>query len=101
MIYMRNITITTAKSATYLENVGSWVCDRRSRRGHPVRGVGACAAAGRSASRDPQADANLLWTALHGVVTLRVAAPDFPWPDLGTQLPQLVERLALLGPGSG
>lgn len=23
MIYMRNITITTAKSATYLENVGS------------------------------------------------------------------------------
>lgn len=66
-----------------------------------VDGVGACAAAGRSASRDPQADANLLWTALHGVVTLRVAAPDFPWPDLGTQLPQLVERLALLGPGSG
>lgn len=25
MIYMRNITITTAKSATYLENVGSEV----------------------------------------------------------------------------
>ena len=25
MIYMRNITITTAKSATYLENVGSMV----------------------------------------------------------------------------
>ena len=25
MIYMRNITITTAKSATYLENVGSIV----------------------------------------------------------------------------
>jgi len=27
MIYMRNITITTAKSATYLENVGSYPPD--------------------------------------------------------------------------
>ena len=25
MIYMRNITITTAKSATYLENVGKYL----------------------------------------------------------------------------
>ena len=27
MIYMRNITITTAKSATYLENVGETLAD--------------------------------------------------------------------------
>ena len=28
MIYMRNITITTAKSATYLENVGLYLSSR-------------------------------------------------------------------------
>ncbi|MCZ2858587.1 TetR/AcrR family transcriptional regulator [Blastococcus sp. VKM Ac-2987] len=61
-----------------------------------VEGVGACVAAGRSGSRDPQADANLLWTALHGMVTLRAAAPDVPWPAFDTQLAQLVGRLALL-----
>ncbi|MGY1915058.1 TetR/AcrR family transcriptional regulator [Blastococcus sp. SYSU DS0973] len=64
-----------------------------------VDGVGACVAAGRSASRDPQADANLLWTALHGMVTLRAAAPEVPWPELDPQLRDLVSRLALLTPG--
>ena len=35
MIYMRNITITTAKSATYLENVG--LLDRKGQRAAKVR----------------------------------------------------------------
>lgn len=61
-----------------------------------VDGVGACVAAGRSGSRDPQADAHLLWMALHGMVTLRAAAPHVPWPAADTQLTQLVGRLALL-----
>ena len=33
MIYMRNITITTAKSATYLENVGEQTFSRTAQRG--------------------------------------------------------------------
>lgn len=61
--------------------------------------LGACRAAGRSASTDPFADAAALWAALHGFAELRAAAPVFPWPaDL---LDRLVERLALLTDGSG
>ncbi|TYP83795.1 TetR/AcrR family transcriptional regulator [Blastococcus xanthinilyticus] len=66
-----------------------------------VDGVAACVHAGRSASQDPQAEANLLWTALHGVVTLRSAAPEVRWPELEPQLRALVTRLALLKPGAG
>jgi AcrR family transcriptional regulator len=64
-----------------------------------VAAVAACVAAGRSASRDPHADAGLVWTALHGVVSLRSAGPELPWPDLGTQVGELVSRLALLEQG--
>jgi hypothetical protein len=61
-----------------------------------VRGVEACVTAGRSRSQDPRADAGLIWTALHGVVTLRSAAPQLPWPDLDPQLRAAVTRLALI-----
>ena len=61
-----------------------------------VDAVAACAESGRSASRDPRADATLVWTALHGMVTLRAAAPDVPWPELAGQLRAVVSRLALL-----
>jgi hypothetical protein len=64
-----------------------------------VDAVAACVAAGRSVSRDPRADATLVWTALHGVVTLRAAAPDGDWPGLDGQLRAAVDRLALLGGG--
>ena len=63
-----------------------------------VDAVRACVSAGRSRSVDARADAGLIWTALHGLVTLRVAAPHVPWPDLDDQLSVLVERLALLTP---
>lgn len=61
-----------------------------------VEGIAACVAAGRSTSTDPEADATLVWTALHGVVTLRSAGPDLPWPDLDEQVTALVTRLARL-----
>lgn len=61
-----------------------------------VAGVEACVAAARSASRDPRADARLIWTTLHGVVTLRAAAPDGAWPPLEGQLRDAVTRLALI-----
>lgn len=61
-----------------------------------VDAIAACVAAGRSASRDPRADAALVWTALHGMVTLRAAAPDVDWPGIDGQLHVVVDRLALL-----
>ncbi|MEX5721334.1 TetR/AcrR family transcriptional regulator [Geodermatophilus maliterrae] len=63
-----------------------------------VAAVDACVRAGRSASRDPRADAALVWTALHGTVTLRAGGPDLPWPDLDEQVDALVTRLALVSP---
>jgi AcrR family transcriptional regulator len=66
-----------------------------------VQGIEACVAAGRSGSLDPQEEATLVWTALHGVVTLRAAAPELPWPDLDSQVAALVQRLALLVPAGG
>jgi AcrR family transcriptional regulator len=65
-----------------------------------VDAVGACVRAGRSASRDPRADATLVWTALHGLVTLWAGWVDRPGPDLGAQVDALVRRLALVGDGS-
>lgn len=46
-----------------------------------VDAIAGCIEAGRSASRDPFLDAVALWSALHGYIALRVAAPEFPWPD--------------------
>ena len=42
-------------------------------------------------------DANMLtlqfWCALHGIVMLRQARPNFPWPELDAQVDDLVTRL--------
>jgi AcrR family transcriptional regulator len=59
-----------------------------------VDAVAACAAAGRSDSTDPFADAVALWSAMHGAVSLRAAAPRFPWPPLEDSIDDLVRRLA-------
>ncbi|HLI02610.1 MAG TPA: TetR/AcrR family transcriptional regulator [Acidimicrobiales bacterium] len=61
-----------------------------------VEGVAECARRGRSASRDPFADAANLWVAMHGLATLRAAHPDFPWPPYEQQVDQLVSALARL-----
>jgi AcrR family transcriptional regulator len=58
-----------------------------------VDAVAEAARAGRSASANPFADAVLIWTGLHGAVTLRVATPMFPWPPLETVVEELVRRL--------
>jgi AcrR family transcriptional regulator len=62
-----------------------------------VDAVAACQEAGRSASRDPRGDAVLVWTALHGVVTL--SAEGMADVDDG-RLRALVGRLALVEPGA-
>jgi AcrR family transcriptional regulator len=59
-----------------------------------VGGVAECVAAGVSDSTDPTGDAALLWTALHGTVSLRAAGPQPSWPDVGAQVRALAGRLA-------
>jgi AcrR family transcriptional regulator len=67
-----------------------------------VGAVDACVRAGASASADPRADARLVWTALHGLVTLWAGWTDRPGPDLDAQVAALVARLALVtAPVSG
>src|SRR6266511_5830976 len=61
-----------------------------------VRAIEACVAVGRSTSADPQHDATLLWTALHGYVSLLHSAPDFPWPSRDSMLDKFAVRLACL-----
>ncbi len=61
-----------------------------------VGAVDACVRAGASASTDPRADARLVWTALHGLVTLWAGWTDRPGPDLDDQVAALVSRLALV-----
>jgi AcrR family transcriptional regulator len=46
-----------------------------------VEAIEQCVAAGASASTDVVADGTAVWVALHGTVTLRTAAPGFPWPE--------------------
>ncbi len=46
-----------------------------------VEAITKCVEAGRSGSEDPFLDSVALWSALHGYVALRAAAPEFPWPD--------------------
>jgi AcrR family transcriptional regulator len=63
-----------------------------------VQAIDACVVAGSSTSADPQRDATLLWTALHGYVSLLHSIPDFPWPQRDSMLDQYADRLAFLTP---
>lgn len=38
------------------------------------------------------------WTAMHGLVTLRAARANFPWPELDVEVDDLVARLLRPGP---
>jgi AcrR family transcriptional regulator len=61
-----------------------------------VDAVAACAEAGRSDSTDPFGDATLIWSAMHGAITLRTAAAAFPWPPLERDVDDIVHRLGRL-----
>lgn len=63
-----------------------------------VDAIAACVEAGRSASRDPFVDAVSLWAALHGYSILRVAAPEFPWPDERMTVDAMIAGQARLQP---
>ncbi len=50
---------------------------------------------------DPYAMTCALWTAVHGVTSLRISLPEFPWPDVATQVENLcLPWRAMLVPGS-
>jgi len=50
--------------------------------GHVVDDVARCMDAGAIAAGDPFLVATGLWTMVHGITSLLIARPDFPWPDL-------------------
>lgn len=58
-----------------------------------VRAVGRCV----GDERDPFEVAVLIWTALHGFVTLQTVLPNFPWPHAERYLDEL--HAAYLRPG--
>ena len=49
--------------------------------GHVAESVARCMDAGAIAQGDAFLVATNLWTAVHGVTSLLIARPDFPWPD--------------------
>lgn len=59
-----------------------------------VQGLDRCQGNGTIPADDPQAVATLVWTALHGVATLRRAHPDFPWPPTEVLLDEILGRIA-------
>jgi AcrR family transcriptional regulator len=54
--------------------------------GFLVEGVSVCMRAGIAPADDPFRVATNVWTALHGIVSLRGSAPGFPWPSLERQI---------------
>ncbi len=60
--------------------------------------IASCVESGQSTSQDPFVDAVNLWSALHGYCMLRVAAPEFPWPDERTTVDAMVTAQARLRP---
>jgi AcrR family transcriptional regulator len=57
--------------------------------------IGRCATSGKAGPFEPLTASILLWTSLHGIVSLRASKPAFPWPPVE----QLVDDalLALCG----
>ena len=58
---------------------------------HLVEEVARCMDAGAIAAGDPFLVATSLWTSVHGITSLLIARPDFPWPDLDRLMGLVVE----------
>ena len=61
--------------------------------GFLVEAVAACMRAGVAPDRDPVRVATNVWTALHGIVSLRRSVPAFPWPPLTEQVDDVLSAL--------
>ena len=64
-----------------------------------VQAVQACQDAGvATATGDPFRLASLVWAAEHGLVSLRLARPQFPWSDLDGLVDEAVTKIVGLQP---
>jgi AcrR family transcriptional regulator len=59
---------------------------------HLVAAVSAAAAAGAVASADPVATAIHLWAAFHGLASLLISEPGFPWPPVESLVDALLDE---------
>lgn len=68
--------------------------------GHVVEDVQAAMDAGAIPAGDPILVASGLWMLVHGITSLLIAKPDFPWPDRGELLRHVLDtyRAGLIGP---
>ena len=57
---------------------------------HLVDAVAECIQAGRIVGGDPTTTAVVLWSGMHGLVSLLITSPDFPWPADPEQLVETV-----------
>jgi AcrR family transcriptional regulator len=62
-----------------------------------VDGIDACKTASRSTSADPYHDGVAVWSAIHGLTTLRASRPHFPQLHSEEMLRDIVHRLARIG----
>ena len=58
---------------------------------HLVEEVARCMDTGALAAGDPFLVATGLWTGVHGITSLLIARPDFPWPDVDRLLGHVIE----------
>lgn len=58
--------------------------------GHLVEEVARCMEGGALTIADPFLVATGLWTGVHGITSLLIARPDFPWPDVDALLDHLL-----------
>jgi hypothetical protein len=75
-----------------------WQCERivtSSAFGHLVEDVTAAIAAGRLEG-DAMLVAAGMWASMHGITSLLISKPSFPWPDLDALIEQ-VTRAAVFG----
>lgn len=61
--------------------------------GFLVDGVEACMRSGVAPAGDPFRVATNVWTALHGIVSLRSITPGFPWPQLERQVDDVLNGM--------
>jgi AcrR family transcriptional regulator len=59
--------------------------------GHLVEDVARCIDSGALAPGDPFLVATGLWSAVHGITSLLIARPDFPWPDVDVLLSHILD----------
>ncbi len=58
---------------------------------HLVEEVARCMDAGVLAAGDPFLVATGLWTGVHGITSLLIARPDFPWPEVDRLLGHVID----------